>query len=219
MLKIIEKNSLFFALYIIGFFAVFFNEVNKPILETTLYFSTHRTSFGNTFFSYWTLLGEAYPYFLVALFFYFYQKDKQSTLKIAVTGLIILIVAFLLKEIFESPRPVSILENMGLDTTFNYVEGIEMNKGATSFPSGHTAQAFAAAAMLSEEYGYHYKWVPYLSYGIASTVGVLRMANNKHYLSDVLVAAGIGILSTKVAYWTHQYNWGKSKPSKHSIKL
>jgi membrane-associated phospholipid phosphatase len=81
----------------------------------------------------------------------------------------------------------------------------------TSFPSGHTAQAFAAAALLSEEYGYRYKWVPYLSYGLASTVGVLRMANNKHYLSDVLVAAGVGILSTKAAYWTHQYKWGKKK--------
>jgi hypothetical protein len=89
----------------------------------------------------------------------------------------------------------------------------------TSFPSGHTAQAFAAAAILSEEYGYRYKWVPYLSYGLASTVGVLRMANNKHYLSDVLVAAGIGILSTKVAYWTHQYEWDKSKTSKHSIQF
>lgn len=89
----------------------------------------------------------------------------------------------------------------------------------TSFPSGHTAQAFAAAAMLSEEYGYRYKWVPYLSYGLASTVGVLRMANNKHYLSDVLVAAGIGILSTKAAYWTHRYKWGKSKSSKFPMQL
>lgn len=88
-----------------------------------------------------------------------------------------------------------------------------------SFPSGHTAQAFAAAAMLSEEYGYRYKWVPYLSYGLASTVGVLRMANNKHYLSDVLVAAGIGILSTKLSYWTHRYKWGKSKESKHPVQL
>jgi membrane-associated phospholipid phosphatase len=88
-----------------------------------------------------------------------------------------------------------------------------------SFPSGHTAQAFAAAAILSEEYGYRYKWVPYLSYGLASTVGVLRMANNKHYLSDVLVAAGIGILSTKVTYWTHQYKWGKKNTASHSILL
>lgn len=84
----------------------------------------------------------------------------------------------------------------------------------TSFPSGHTAEAFAGATMLSEEYGYRYKWVPYLSYGLASTVGALRMINNKHYISDVLVAAGIGILSTKISYWTHRYKWNKS--NKHN---
>jgi membrane-associated phospholipid phosphatase len=80
-----------------------------------------------------------------------------------------------------------------------------------SFPSGHTAQAFAAATFLSEEYKDRYKWMPYVSYGVASSVGILRMANNRHYISDVLVGAGIGILSMKVAYWTHQYHWGKKK--------
>ncbi len=80
-----------------------------------------------------------------------------------------------------------------------------------SFPSGHTASAFAAATFLSEEFGEKYKWVPYVSYSLASSVGVLRIMNNKHYLSDVLVGAGIGFLSTKVAYWSHQYKWGKMK--------
>jgi len=78
-----------------------------------------------------------------------------------------------------------------------------------SFPSGHTAQAFAAATFLSEEYGYRYKWVPYAAYGVASSVGALRMANNRHYISDVLAGAGLGILSMKVAYWTHRYKWGR----------
>lgn len=80
-----------------------------------------------------------------------------------------------------------------------------------SFPSGHTAEAFAGATMVSMEYGKKYKWVPYAAYGTASAVGALRIANNKHYLSDVLFGAGLGILSTKVAYWTHQYKWNKSK--------
>lgn len=80
-----------------------------------------------------------------------------------------------------------------------------------SFPSGHTAQAFAGAALLSQEYGYRYKWVPWVAYGMATSVGVLRIANNKHYLSDVLMGAGLGILSTKAAYWTHRYKWGKKQ--------
>ncbi|MBO9573889.1 MAG: phosphatase PAP2 family protein [Chitinophagaceae bacterium] len=72
-----------------------------------------------------------------------------------------------------------------------------------SFPSGHTAQAFAAATFLSEEYKDKIPWMPFAAYGIAGTVGGLRMANNRHYISDVLMGAGLGILSMKVAYWTH----------------
>lgn len=82
---------------------------------------------------------------------------------------------------------------------------------AFSFPSGHTANVFAGATMLSIEYGQNHKWVPYAAYGVATTVGVMRMANNKHYISDVLFGAGLGILSMKAAYWTHQYKWNKPK--------
>jgi len=84
---------------------------------------------------------------------------------------------------------------------------------AYSFPSGHTANVFAGATMLSIEYGENHKWVPYVSYGVATGIGVMRMANNKHYISDVLFGAGLGIISMKVAYWTHQYKWNKPKNS------
>ncbi|QBO57115.1 phosphatase PAP2 family protein [Chryseobacterium salivictor] len=82
---------------------------------------------------------------------------------------------------------------------------------AYAFPSGHTANVFAGATMLSIEYGDRYKWVPYAAYGTATAVGVMRIANNKHYVSDVLFGAGLGILSMKVAYWTHQYKWNQTK--------
>ncbi|MBU8881466.1 phosphatase PAP2 family protein [Kaistella sp. DKR-2] len=81
---------------------------------------------------------------------------------------------------------------------------------AYSFPSGHTANAFAGATILAIEYGDEHKWVPYASYGVATGVGIMRMANNKHYISDVLFGAGLGILSMKLAYWTHQYKWNKT---------
>lgn len=83
------------------------------------------------------------------------------------------------------------------------------HSGYNSFPSGHTAQAFAAATFLSQEYKDRFNWMPYAAYGIASSVGLLRMANNKHYISDVIAGAGFGILSMKIAYLTHQYRWGK----------
>lgn len=81
----------------------------------------------------------------------------------------------------------------------------------TSFPSGHTAQAFAAAAFLTEEYKDRFRWMPYVAYGLASSVGMMRVANNRHYISDVIMGAGLGILSMKLSYWTHQYKWGRRK--------
>ncbi len=80
-----------------------------------------------------------------------------------------------------------------------------------SFPSGHTAQAFAAATFLSEEYKDRLPWIPYAAYGAAGITGALRIANNRHYIGDVLMGAGMGILSMKVAYWTHRYVWGRKK--------
>ena len=70
-----------------------------------------------------------------------------------------------------------------------------------SFPSGHTATAFMTATMLSKEYGYKSPWISIGAYTTATATGLMRIANNKHWLSDVLTGAGIGILSTEMGYW------------------
>lgn len=70
-----------------------------------------------------------------------------------------------------------------------------------SFPSGHTATAFMTATMLTKEYGHKSPWIGIGAYTAASATGLMRMANNKHWLSDVLTGAGIGILSTELGYY------------------
>lgn len=82
-------------------------------------------------------------------------------------------------------------------------------KALTSFPSGHTAQAFAAATFMAKEYGHKSIWYSIGAYTVATGVGTLRIMNNRHWVPDVLMGAGIGILSTNLAYLTHQYRWGK----------
>jgi membrane-associated phospholipid phosphatase len=72
--------------------------------------------------------------------------------------------------------------------------------GFNSFPSGHTANAFASAEFLRQEYKDVSPWYGYAGYTVATATGVLRMYNNRHWLSDVVAGAGFGILSTKVAY-------------------
>lgn len=69
-----------------------------------------------------------------------------------------------------------------------------------SFPSGHTAMAFTAASLLQKEYGSLSPWVGIAGYAAATITGISRMLNNRHWLSDVVVGAGVGILSTNLGY-------------------
>ncbi|MEP7144787.1 MAG: phosphatase PAP2 family protein [Ferruginibacter sp.] len=72
-----------------------------------------------------------------------------------------------------------------------------------SFPSGHTAQAFASAEFMRQEYKDVSPWYGVAGYLAAGATGALRMYNNKHWMSDVLAGAGVGIASTKLAYWIY----------------
>lgn len=87
----------------------------------------------------------------------------------------------------------------------------------TSFPSGHTAQAFAAATFMSKEYGHKSIWYSVGAYTVATGIGAMRVMNNRHWISDVLVGAGIGIFSTNIVYLTHRYTWGKHKKSGQTL--
>ena len=77
-----------------------------------------------------------------------------------------------------------------------------------SFPSGHTAFAFAMATVMDHELREQSIWYSVLGYGCATSVGAMRILNNRHWFSDVLVGAGIGIASGQIASLTHKYHWG-----------
>jgi len=73
-----------------------------------------------------------------------------------------------------------------------------------SFPSGHTAQAFMAATFFHKEFGKKYPWVSVGMFTLAGSIGVFRMLNNRHWISDVLAGAGFGILSLELSYLLHK---------------
>ncbi|WP_111306960.1 phosphatase PAP2 family protein [Confluentibacter sediminis] len=72
-----------------------------------------------------------------------------------------------------------------------------------SFPSGHTATAFMGAEFLWQEYKDVSIWYGITGYAVAVGTGTFRIYNDRHWLTDVVTGAGIGILSTKIAYWLH----------------
>jgi membrane-associated phospholipid phosphatase len=67
----------------------------------------------------------------------------------------------------------------------------------SSFPSGHTTVAFAAATVFAMEYK-NKPLVGILSYSAASLIGLSRITENKHWATDVLTGAAIGYLTGRL---------------------
>jgi membrane-associated phospholipid phosphatase len=116
-----------------------------------------------------------------------------------------------LKGLAGRARPFVVADSNAAD--FHLGAGFT-NPDRTSFPSGHTTSAFAAAAAVTAETG---RWWPRstwfvgpLMYGGATMVGLSRMYHNRHWASDVALGAAIGTFSgQKVIQFVHARpkNW------------
>ena len=105
---------------------------------------------------------------------------RTQTVRLAVTEAVTIVTVQVLKRSTGIYRPDGSADN--------------------SFPSGHTAQAFAAATFLHKEFGKTSPWISVAGYLVAGTVGSLRILNNRHWVTDVIAGAGIGIASAQIAY-------------------
>ncbi len=85
-----------------------------------------------------------------------------------------------------------------------------------SFPSGHTTTAFIGAEMMNQEFGWRSPWYSVAGYSMATGTALLRIMNNRHWLSDVIAGAGIGMLTTKFSYWLYN-KWENRKHIKRLI--
>src|SRR5438477_10222555 len=74
--------------------------------------------------------------------------------------------------------------------------------GGSSFPSGHSIEAWSLATVIANEYHDHLP-VQIAAYGIASAVSVARFTGQKHYLSDILVGSAMGYGIGRYVYRTH----------------
>jgi membrane-associated phospholipid phosphatase len=140
--------------------------------------------------------GSAYGIAAVAGTFYIVGR-KTNNSRARETGVLSaqaavnsLIVSTALKGITQRGRPQS-----GRDRS-------EFFDGGSSFPSGHSIEAWSVATIIAHEY-HERRLVQVAAYGIAAAVSVSRFTGHKHYLSDVLVGSALGYGIGQYVYHTH----------------
>ena len=136
------------------------------------------------------------PYLEIYLGDIFGVKAKNhwfdQTKNIAISGLLTTIVIHSLKRGVGKIRP---------DGSSNH-----------SFPSGHTATSFVGATILYHEYKDSSPLLAYSGYLFATSTGSFRVMNNRHWVSDVFVGAGIGVLVANIVYHFEPLkNWNPIK--------
>lgn len=122
---------------------------------------------------------------------------------------------------FSKIMIVSQALNMGIVYAIKETSNVERPDASAnnSMPSGHTAFAFASATLFYEQYkekGWLYQVTPFV---VAGTTGIFRMMNNRHWLSDVLVGAGLGILTTEFVWHYYPRIFPAKKKTKSDFVL
>ena len=119
-----------------------------------------------------------------------HSNYDRNTALLAAEGIIdTQAVSFVMKTAIGRLKPSDIAPDGNYrDTWFKY-KGSFTNRGG--FPSGHTASAFAVAAVLAGRYPKH-RWLPFAAYGTAAFLSLSRLPTQAHFPSDIFIGAAMG---------------------------
>lgn len=163
-----------------GELVLWLNEINNPSLDR--------------FFYYWTYVGDGWLFVPVLIIIVFMKYRYAITLTL--TAIFSTVLVQLCKRILfhGMQRPKPFFEAKGV--SLHFVEGVSLHLSG-SFPSGHTATAFAVTTLLA--YISRSKVLSVVYFAAALLVGVSRMYLCQHFLVDVFFGSLIGVVSTTIA--------------------
>ena len=134
-------------------------------------------------------MGDGIFAICLIVFFIFYLKKKKEGLALLYAFLLSGFAVQIIKNLVNSPRPKLFFEP---GQYMFFMDGVSLSNNS-SFPSGHTATAFAIATVLILFIKNRQWQLPVLLSAVM--VGYSRIYLAQHFLIDVLVGALIGSLS------------------------
>ena len=207
MISVFRNNKIFlvpFAAFLL--FGTMFLIYNSKA-ETHLIINSYHNSFLDAITPYLTWLGDGWAGVILIIILIFI-KLRYAILTAIAFLLETLITNLSRQTIFHgSPRPVSYFKGVH---ELHLVPGVSMNYW-NSFPSGHTACAFAIYFCLSMMVKNN--WLKFFFFFLALLTAFTRVYLSQHFFMDVYGGSLVGVISALVAYlivlrikkkWTEQ---------------
>lgn len=189
--KLIRENGFYFGFFVLFLLVggIFLSVIEQG--DLIFYFSDHRSDFSNLFFFYFTKLGEELVFIFAFLLLLFVKFRYALTLPLL--GFSVSFTSFLSKKLFAHDRPYLFFREAGLFDQISVVDGVVLNGGANSFPSGHTMAAFALYTFLALVIT-RKKGTAIMLFVTALLVGISRVYLVQHFFKDIYLGAILGLL-------------------------
>ena len=191
--SVYKQNRLFFIGYILLIILSLGLLVGFAKVEGHIFLNPWHCKPLDYIFRAFTILGDGLFIIGLAVILFIFRKRFLSLMIIAAYGLSGIPVQ-IIKSFFDAPRPAFFLKGLNYS---HFVEGVTLHN-YNSFPSGHTASAFALAVILAV--GVKNKRYGLLFLCLAALVGYSRIYLSQHFMEDVLVGSLIGVLTGVATY-------------------
>jgi len=181
--------------------------------DMVLWFNERHNDTLDTFFKYWTYLGDGVLLGVLGLVLLLTSYYRALMFVIAVAIQTVLVHIFKQWLSAGEPRPKTFFVDQ-IDT-LNFVEGVTV-RGYDSFPSGHTASGFTLfffLILITKN-----EALRITLFFTAVLVGLSRVYLIQHFARDVYVGSLFGIISVLVAYIIFKKQSGNEKLKKGLLK-
>lgn len=173
-----------------------------PAGQEILHLNPWRSEDLNLFFRNATKLGEPLVFLVIGLLSMLWRF--RFAVLFALAGLIITPSSYFLKKLVSKDRPITFFEKNGLRDAVQYDPEIYLNRGRTSFPSGHSMAAFGMYGLLAMFFD-RKSFIPSLICALlAILVAISRVYLVQHFLPDILAGAFLGLSITALVVWLDQ---------------
>ena len=178
--------------------------------EEIFWFDHRRNALWDAFFLFSNRLGET-PMFIGGLLLLLTYRFR-SALVWPFMLFTVSLVSHYTKEWFAQPRPSLFFQQGGVMEQLHPLDGVILNGGLTSFPSGHTMVAFCMFGFLLFNWpSRHWGWQLFFLL-LATLVGLARIYLIQHFLKDVVLGSLLGVMIAVV--WYHiQWLWARRADS------